>query len=342
MTKRISLLLAAVVVMTGLIGCGQKEIPETTLPTQAETKVVSVKEETTVDGIELLIDTQVNIPDMENLEQITLTFDDQMLETMEKELVHSQYPGLKPEIQNGDREWQVANDEQLLFSFGCTEESFETGRVHYLDVLRNLNGQDMGNDALMRWTPNYMTDHVPDRLDMTAEEAGEEIALFLERYSCFDYVPWNVIAVNCQNVPDSSGYYQTMLQPEYADLPVYIDGVPYVSACLSEEGVFTFQGMMVLKEQNRTPAESHLTLEEAVTLFKSDFSGTVITNTRSVTVNAIKVGYVADAGWQGIWTLSPAWVFEYSSTFDRQDGQGGGTDYYTCAYRMKDGYFWNN
>lgn len=342
MTKKISLLLAAVLVMTVLIGCGQKEMPEATLPTQAEAETVFVKEETTVDGIELLIDTQVNISDMENLEQITLTFDDEMLETMEKELVHSQYPGLKPGIQNGDREWQVANDEQLLFSFGCTEEGFETGRVHYLDVLRNLNGQDMGNDALMRWTPNYMTDHVPDGLDMTSEEAGEEIASFLERYSCLDYVPWNVIAVNCQNVPDSSGYYQAMLQPEYEDLPVYIDGVPYVSACLSEKGVFTFQGIMVLKEQNRTPAESYLTLDEAMALFKSDFSGTVITNTKNVTINAIKVGYMADAGWQGIWTLYPAWVFEYSSTYDRQDGQGEGTDYYTCAYRMKDGYFWND
>ena len=333
MGKRIAcLLLSAVLAVSCLAGCAQQELIEETLPKQTE--IVSVTEEAQADGKTLVIDTTAEVPDLSSLEEVTLCFDEDLLDTMVEELVHSQYPDLKEGTMDGYRDWSVATEEQLLFSFSCEDEGFQAGRNYYVDVLRDLNGLDMGEDSLKRWTPYYMTEHIPDKLNMTAAEAAEILASFLGQYSCFDYKPWNVVAVNCPNVPDSSGYYQAQMQPQYDGMPVLIDGVPYVSACLSAEGVFTFQGVMVLKEQSRKPAGASMTLEEALEQFKADFAEDPQGN--QVTVDRITAGYVAQSHYSGTWTLSPVWIFD-SAVRPRPDNQEEATYYYTCAYRMDDG-----
>lgn len=336
MGKKMALrLLSAVLAVGCFTGCAGQELTEEANPVQIEKKIVSVTEEAQADGKTLVINTTVEAPNLSSLEEITLCFDEDLLDKMVKELVHSQYPGLQEKTMDGDRKWSVATEEQLLFSLSFTDEGFEAGRTYYLDVLRDLNGQDMGEDGLERWTPYYMTEHLPDKLEMTSDEAAETLATYLGQYSCFDYKPWNVVAVNCRNVPDSSGYYQAEMQPQFEGIPVYRAGALNVSACLSAEGVFTFQGIMVLKEQSRKTADASMTLEEAVEQFKADFAEDPQGN--SVTVDRITVGYVAESHYGGTWTLSPAWIFEYSAVRPRPDNQEEATYYYTSAYRMKNG-----
>lgn len=332
MGKRIvSLLLSAVLAVSCLTGCAKKEITEETKPVPAKKEIVSVTEEAQADGKTLVIDTTVEVPDLSSLEEVTLCFDEDLLDTMVEELVHSQYPGLKEGTVDGYRDWSVATEEQLLFSLSLTDDGFEAGRIYYLDVLRDLNGQDMGEDEHHNSTPYYMTEHIPDKLNMPAAEAAETLGTFLGQYSCFDYKPWNVVAVNCRNVPGSSGYYQAKMQPQYDGLPVLIDGVPYVSTCLSAEGVFTFQGVMVLKEQSRKPADATMPLEEAVEQFKADSAEDPQGD--QVTVDRITAGYLAQSHYSGTWTLSPVWVFEYSAVGPTADNRVA-TTYYTYAYRM--------
>ena len=277
----------------------------------------------------------MEVPDLSGLEEITLSFDDNMLNTMVEELVHSQYPELKEGTMGGYRDWSVATEERLLFGFSVEDEGWESGRTHYLDCLRNLNGQHVEEDEHNSFTPYYMTEHIPDQLEMTPEEAAETMAEYLEQYSCFSYKPWNVAAVNCRSQPDTSGYYQMRMQPQFEEIPVYGHGALQVSACMSAEGVFTFQGIMVLKEQSRKAAEVSMTLEEAVEQFKADFAEDPKGN--QVTVDHIKVGYLAEAHYSGNWTLSPVWIFEYNAVRPRPDNQEDTTYHYTCAYRMKNG-----
>lgn len=144
-----------------------------------------------------------------------------------------------------------------------------------------------------------------------------------------------MVAVNCNQVADSSGYYQAMMRPEYEGIPVLIDGVPYVSACLSADGVFTFQGMMVLNDQSRKPVTVTMTLEETVEQFKED----LLTDSRdgAVTLDCIKVGYVAQSHYDETRVLSPAWIFEYSAVRPHLNTGEKTTTYYTRAYRMTDG-----
>jgi len=333
MDKKIIIwLLSLFMTISCMTGCSSEEYARKEI---AETETIAVKEEVHTGENTLVIDTTVEVPGLSSLEEITLSFDDNMLDTMVEELVHSQYPGLEEHPMDGDRKWSVATEERLLFSLGITDEGWETGRTYYLDVLRDLNGQHVEEDELNSFTPYYMTKHIPDQLEMPPEEAAKAMGESLAQYSCFSYKPWNVAAVNCWNQPDTSGYYQMRMQPQFEEVPVYGHGALQVSACMSAEGIFTFQGIMVLKEQSRKAAEVSMTLEEAVEQFKADFAEDPKGN--QVTVDHIKAGYLAEAHYSGNWTLTPVWIFEYNAVRPRPYNQEDVTYYYTCAYRMKNG-----
>lgn len=332
--KLVFWLLSAVLAVSLLTDCyGQENAEKTNIQMTKET--VTISEEVQSGESILVIDTTAEVPDLAALEEITLCFDEDLLDTMVEELVHSQYPGLEEHPMDGDRKWSVETEERLLFSLGVTDEGWEAGRTYYLDCLRNLNGRHVEKDDINSFTPYYMTKHIPDQLEMNPEEAAEAMADYLKQYSCFTYRPWNVAAVNCRNQPGTSGYYQMRMQPQFDSIPVYGHGALQVSACLSAEGIFTFQGIMVLKEQSRKPAEVAMTLEEAVEQFKADFSEDHQGN--RVTVDHIKLGYLAESHYSGVWTLSPAWIFEYNAVRPLPDNQEDVTYHDTCAYRMKNG-----
>lgn len=339
MTKQICFLLAAFMAITCLTGCAPKAaVSQPTMdmkPEPAKETIVSVKEELQSNGSTLTIDTEVTVPDLSALEEITLVFDEAALDKMVEELVHSQYPGLDEGTMDGYRSWSVQTPEQLLFSFDCIDDGFDAGWTGYLDVARNLNGQDMGDDELARWTPHYMTPYIPDKLEITSAEAGDTIASFLEQYSCFDYKPWNIVGCNCRSIPDSSGYYQAQMQPYYNGLPVFMDQIPLVGACLSAEGIFEFQGILALTEHSRNTAEINMTLQEAVELFKSDFAD----NPRgdSATVNRIFAGYIAESYYDETRVLFPAWFFEYSYSETHPNTGEEMIIHSTSMYRMDNG-----
>lgn len=335
MGKRIVLILLSALLAVGcLTGCASQKKAEETMPKAVEKEIVSVSEDMEANGKTLSIHTTVEVPNLEALEEITLCFSEDTLDTMVEELVHSQYPDLQEGTMNGERDWSVATEERLLFGLGITDKGWETGRTYYLDCLRDLNGQDVEEDERNSFTPYYMTEHIPDQLEMTPQEAAEEMEEYLSRYSCFTYKPWNVAAVNCRTQPDTSGYYQMRMQPQFDGIPVYSNDALQVSACLSAEGVFTFQGIMVMEEQSRKAAQASMTLEEAVAQFQADFAEDPQGD--RVTVDQIKVGYLAQAHYSGNWTLTPVWIFEYHAVRPGHASKER-TNYDTQAYRMDNG-----
>ena len=335
MTKKISaLLLSALLAVTSFSGCGTQEetVTEATQPPAPER--VSVFESVESGGKTLNMDVQVEIPDLTGLEEVTLVFDENLLDKMVEELVHSQYPGLEEGTMDGDRDWSVATPEQLLFSFSCDNDGFEAGRTGYLDVKRNLNGSDMFDDSLNRWTPYYLTPYIPDSMEITSIEAADVFSDFLGAYSCFDYEAWNIVACD-------AGYYQAQMRPLYNGRPVILDQVPFVGACLSNNGIFEFQGIVVLKEQSRNTIEVTYTLDEAIEQFKKDFADDPKGD--HTTLNRIYVGYISESYYDETRSLSPTWVFEYSVVEPHPNTGEERIQYYTTAYRMKDGnpYYYN-
>lgn len=335
MAKKITaLFLSVLLTVTSFSGCSTQAQPvaEATQPPAPE--MMSVCESVELNGKTLTMDVQVKVPDLNQLEEATLVFDENLLDKMVEELVHSQYPGLEEGTMDGDRDWSVDTPQQLLFSFSCDDDGYEAGRTGYLDVRRNLNGQDMFDDSLYRWTPYYLTPHVPDNMEITSAKAAETFSAFLGEYSCFDYEAWNIVACN-------AGYYQAEMRPLYNGMPVILDQVPFVGACLSAEGIFEFQGIMVLKEQSRKPIEVTYTLDEAVKQFKEDFADDPKGD--HTTLNRIYVGYISESYYDETRSLSPAWVFEYSAVKPHLNTGEESTQHYTTVYRMKDGnpYYYN-
>ena len=329
MAKKITaLFLSVLLAVTSFSGCSSETETAQVFTQPSAPEKVSVCESMESDGKILTMDVQVEVPDMTSLEEVTLAFDEVLLDKMVEELVHSQYPGLKEGTMDGDRDWSVDTPQQILFSFSCDDDGFEAGRTGYLDVRRNLNGSDMYDDSLNRWTPYYLTPHIPDTLEIPSAQAEKVLSNFLSQYSCFDYEAWNIVACD-------AGYYQAQMRPLFENMPVILDQVPFVGACLSAEGIFEFQGIMVLKEQSRKPIEVTYTLDEAVEQFKQDFADDPRGD--HTTLNRIYVGYISESYYDEIRSLSPAWVFEYSAVEPHHSAGEEWTQHYTTVYRMKDG-----
>lgn len=332
--KVTALFLSALLAVTSFSGCTNETTSEEATNQTFPPETVSICESMESNGKTLTMDVQVDIPDLTNLEEATLVFDEDLLDKMVEELVHSQYPGLEEGTMDGDRDWSVSTPEKLLFSFSCDDDGFEAGRTGYLDVQRNLNGWDMFDDSLKRWTPYYLTPHIPNNLELTSAQAEEVLSDYLGQYSCFDYEAWNIVACD-------AGYYQAQMRPLFEGRPVILDQVPFVGACLSAEGIFEFQGIMVLKEQSRKSIKVTYTLDKAIEQFKNDFADDPKGD--HTALNRIYVGYISESYYDETRSLSPAWVFEYSATVPHHNTGEVSTQHYTTVYRMKDGnpYYFN-
>lgn len=337
MLRRIGLLALAVILAVSGFGCApERSAEEATVATLVkEPEQVSVSLNETAGDRTLKMDVQVTIPDLETLETVKLAFDEELLDTMVEELAKSRFPDIQEEEVGGYRDWSVQNEEQLLFVLSCEDTGFDAGWTYYEDVADELNGQAIGEDDLKWWIPHYLTEHIPNQMGLSAAEAAKEIGDFLARYSCFAYEPWSVAAFNCKNDPNISGYYSARMQPYYDDLPVYGEQQMKISAHMSAEGVFGFQGVLLLKEQERAAIQQAMPLDAAVEQFQKDFAAGAIEG--SVTVDRINIGYIARSGYQGNYTLSPAWVFECTELPENTEGANSTTDYHTYAYLLETG-----
>lgn len=320
--KRIVCLL--IILLLALTACGQELPRDTTLPAPTQPELVAIHREETVDGKKLTIHAQVELPDLDDLEAVTLVFDEDRLQAMVSDLINGDYPDIREETDGTNRLWDGEKDGRLTVSLACRDTGFDAGWVYYLDVTRDRNGSGMEEDDLHAFTYGYMTSHVPTGLELTGQEAGQAMGEFLQRYSCFSYQPWSLRAQDAAG----GGYYQAFLEPQYEGLPVKGDGPLMVSACISEEGAFTFQGVLALKELSREKVEAAVTLEQAVDIFREE-----LPYIRGTTVEVVDIrpGYIARSGYAGEWTLRPAWLFTYTKT------SGTSTDYETLAVRMEDG-----
>ncbi len=327
MRKILLITLAAAMLLGCLTGCSQVEAAEEIVYVP---ETVSVTAQAELQGKTLTIDTEVSVPDFSKLEKITLNFDEEAFQAAGRALVLSQYPHLKEERrEDGSRGWSEETSEQLVISFDSEHEGFKAGWCCYLDVLRDLNGQSMGDDDLRAWEPHYLTENIPNKLGMASAEAAEKISAELHKYSCFTYEPWNVTACNIREKPDSSGYYSARMQPFFDGRPVYGHGALMASTHMSAEGLFSFQGIMLLKETGRTAVSCAIDLDTAVERFREEFVEVALRD--QITVERIAAGYIATSEYDGTWTLHPAWVFEY------WDSDGTTEHSYVCAYKMETG-----
>ncbi len=327
MKNKLLLTFAVLFLLGSLAGCSQ---PEASPETFYVPELVTISSVTELEGKTLTIQAEVEIPDLRNLEKVTLKFDEDSFQAMGQDLVLSQYPELEEGISiDGYRGWRKETPEKSIISLDCADDGFEAGRCRYDDVLRDLNGQDMDGDQ-HNWDPHYLTQSIPNKVGLSSSEAAEKIAAELEKYSCFTYKPWNVTACNIAENPEFSGYYSAIMQPHMDHWPVYGHGALRVSSHMSAEGLFSFQGIMVLKETGRTKVACEMDLDSAVAQFQQEFVEQANAGA-SVLVERITPGYKALSEYDGTWTLQSVWVFEC------KESAYGHDFFYNAIYKMENG-----
>lgn len=287
-----------------LSGCAAPQAE--TQPTQAVLweagSVAELSQTVTEEGRTLILKDSLELPEPETLNHIQLALDEEALERFVQDYIYSAYPDAKKVAREDGRiEWVKEDGEQFLLSFSQDI----TGDGYYLDVTRDLNGNNL--DKEHTFERGYITTQIPGDLSTTAAEAaaaaGEEIA----RYSCFSLAPWNVTA----NVTeDGKGAYYAKLQPYFEGLPV-TGYVPFrsISAHISEEGMFSCGGSFLLKEISREAIVPKCTLEEAAEKLKTDFLAHMSGDDKIMEVVSVNVQYFAEFDIDNICHLRPAWVF---------------------------------
>lgn len=259
-------------------------------------------------GVGLTIDSPLPSVNPEVYHTITLEVDEEAWRAMGRELVMPRFPQIQGELNSGTREIIVTDPAtgNLLLDFDCAGDG-TPGSLHYLDVQRNLNGSGL-DDAGSFLKAHYLTPIVPQGMEMTGEEAARRAAELLSDYSCFQFTPWNVQAE--YDAQKQQGCYRIALQPEYQGIPVYD---AEVQAFYSNDGLFSCQGMLLLKECRRTAVGNPVPLEQAIESFVNTIPE--LTSQSQVRCTAILPGYVAAAEGEEV-TLSPAWVFECQASED--------------------------
>ena len=267
------------------------------------------------------------------LAKIQLKLDQDSLDLMVQELCLSKYPQINESIIDGASNWSVvADNDTLVFSFGCHQYGPLMGVAKYFDVSKDLNGQMI--DSTSTYIPHYITDYIPEGMSISAEEAGSEIGKLLSRYSDFTFVPWSVTAG--YDAQEQQGYYYAFMQQQYNGFPVYGNEISKVSAFLSNKGIFSFGGTILLKEHERIKLSTILTLSDAVEIFKENFP--VYAIGESVTCHRIVFGYIASLQ-NDVVSLAPAWVFECTDV-SNIGSESTQIRYYNCACFVESGDFW--
>lgn len=335
-----TIFITAILIVHFMSGCTLRKPAEETMPSfgaeQAISKdpteqgwtPVSVIEQT--GGKKLSIDVQVQTANWKNLATIQLIYDEDKLNTMAEYLIFPEFPNAKLREIHGRWGWWIDGEDHTLLYLDCDPFGSDSGEVDYLDVRRDLNSQIiLGENA---YKPYYFTEHIPYKMDQSSTEAAEQAAAFLSQYSCFTYHPWNVTAGSLGVPQEIPGYYSIHLQPYYDDLPVY-GNYMRMSAAVSCEGLFAFQGPALLKEQERQAIQHAMSLDMAVERFKKDFS--IVLTGDCLIVDRIAIGYLGISNQHGVHTLSPAWVFECQDVSENANDQ----DNYYCAYLIETGEF---
>lgn len=259
---------------------------------------------------------------------IAMKSDPCLWEKLGRELVLERFPQIEAELRSGKTDISLSDETtgNLLLAFNGSPDG-RPGWLNYLDVQRDLNGRNLDGDT--NWfTPHYLSTTIPDGMEITGEEAAAKLAQLLADCSCFQFTPWNVQAEYDQQ--KQQGYYRIKLQPEYEGIPVY-GTESTTEAFYSNDGLFCCQGLLMLKEHQRTAVPSPITLKQAIEAVVNHIPA--LTSYDAVRCSEIRLGYLAQTQEEEV-VLSPAWVFQCSHT------QENFTDYFEIAVLTQTGKIW--
>lgn len=325
-------------------GCGQEKnepVGESPLSNQAQEDATPnhVTAEHESKNKKLIIDADIRAANLSNVMEIQLVFSDMYLSRIVEEFVRLKNPYIS-EISSDESFFSMAafNDEVLLLSFSANKNGF----VNYLDVQNDFQCNIHEVDHL--YDDGFFTDLIPVGMSISSLEAAELAASFLEKYTCFSFEPWNVLAADA--IDGSRGCYYVFLQANYSQIPVVqksAANAPNINVLvlISSDGVFQFSGMLLLEPSDERNCGTIVPFTSVTEQFSKDFAQLSLGET--ITVTNISLCYVSEAYIDGSIILKPAWCFY---CVDRrmkleswETNEGPITKKYIVAYYAENGAF---
>ena len=352
MHRKVAVLLALIQIVILLPACTMHKPAAETIPVlhQNETTLnqqdkiipeaaqhIHVVENVAIDGRVLRIDAQVTLPNWSALAHIRLGSDVEKLNDLVNDLILSLSPRTQAISNAYQTDWIVKDGGEVEKSLSIQADNI---RVYYLDDANDINSSSIEKNENVAWIPHYITEQHPPKLDMTGEEAAKIACSILEQYSCFTYFPWNVVAFDAE-AKFSSGAYGMELQAFYNGFPIFdqysASKNEHIQSCkmdawMSDDGLFSFQGALLLKEIEKTEIKQTLSLDSAIQKMIEDFPIYAIGST--VHVTGICAAYFLQGSSEDTTcTLIPGWAFECTDSAEKSLYER----YYTCFYDLETG-----
>ena len=294
------------VVMVALQGCSEENAkgPETIDTVQAFAETPKTWEKEYIEENKTLyINANIIIPENRILDSITLIRDENNATRMANELIMSQYGNVS---HTSDWSWSVSSGERLITSFSVDTENWN---AYYLDVAADQSGTHCEEEFLLKY--DHITQVKPTGLEMTSGEAAEKVCNYFESFSELEFLPYRVLCADSTNNP-GQGFYTVWAQAVCDGIPVCprMDGKPVslgVYAWISEEKIFSFQSVFLLKQDAKKEISAIVPLDIIVDQLGSSFSH--FTDAVHVGVNKIVLEYYALQNSDGSYQLRPVWSF---------------------------------
>lgn len=351
MHRKMAILLAVIQMLMFLPSCALRKPVAETIPVVTQ-NVVSLDEEDeaaygaapviiivkneTIAGRVLHIDAQVKLPNLSDIASIRLGADPEKQNALVFDWIQSKAPETQEVRHPYQTDWIIDKGDEIQEFLSIQNDN----RVYYLNVENDINGNPVEENEHLAWVPHYITEHRPPGLAMAATDAAKEASTILSQYSCFSYFPWNIIALDA-DAGHSSGAYYIELQPFYEDFPIFDQyradsdiqtQSGKIDAWMSADGLFSFQGILLLEEIERREIERALSLDGAVQKMVEDFP--IYAIGRNVHVTGICAAYLLQGSTNdATCTLIPGWAFECVDSAEKSLYEC----YYTCFYDFETG-----
>lgn len=330
MLKKKCIAYAAICLISLLIlpGCSKRDesgaLTKISVKTIQESTPTQIREDITINGKTLVIDAPVELGNISTVSEIKLVFSEDKLNEAVEKLIYSKYPNAIRDSSDPFVTCWVSTAEATHSVFFSADKA---GQVSYIDRNRDLECNLCEVEHLLE--DEFITGLTPTNMSLSTQEACEVAADFLADYSCFTFSPWNVLAANNDNY-NASGYYYISMEAAFDGIPICHKFNPgeigiNAYALLSNEGIFQFEGLLLLEPVEIKPIEQIVQLDDIIGRIKENFSS--VFSGELVEIDKISLEYMPEQIDDSSFCLRPAWCFSCIDTRTESDTAGKGIEH---------------
>lgn len=226
--------------------------------------------------------------------------DEETFNAMLDELLVKQYPTVE---KINDLSWMGYTDGKLQASMGYSS----LWSVDYINVANDMNGILQEEDHL--FDDGYMTTNQPEMCTLSPEEA-EKIAVDFSMKWSHDLTFYvnRILSV----IDEDRGCYMINVRAKFAGRPVTTLAkaysiAPQIDFHISDDGIFEFQGLFLLKEQSREPVDL-VAVEDAVNHLGASFAA--YSTLCTIDINEVTLDYCMETTDNVHFSVRPIWCFD--------------------------------